>query len=649
MHSNFFKIFTLFTVLFLIDFQIAAIAAQKPSDIPIKNFAQLKSTSGLKLSPDGTQVAHFLPYKGRQMVVIKPIRGGKPVFVPQADNAEISWFRWANDNRIILSYGFTDKRGTVITRETRLYAIDANGENFRGLVKPKKRKLSLNRFGVESMVAQSPFIIDWLRDDPDHILVSLDGDQDGQNEVRRVNINTGKFKEIFKGKRGIQRYRTDQQNEIRLARGYYMSQFNKLYKSPITNQWRNIEKTSWGDKGFDLVDFTEDPKIAYARGKNEYGREALYKIDLETDKILEPVFSHEKVDFDQIIDHPVSDKPVGVEYTVDKTEIVYFDKKMRIIQKTVDRALPDTVNRIVSIQPEKKHYLIYAQSDVEPGAYLLLDMTEKTLNYISETMPGIAPEDMSPVKAVSYKSRDGVDIPAYLTIPKGKEAKNLPMVVLVHGGPQSRYDQMFHYIVQFLASRGYAVLQPNFRGSTGYGHEFAKAGEHQWGGVMQDDVTDGTNWLIEQAIADPGKVCIAGSSYGGYAAAMGLIKTPDLFACGISISAVLNMPDLIAFDKKFIGGKSWTKTMGLKGANPKTVSPYHRADEITAPILIIHAKDDHRIRYSQAKSMAKKLKKLKKDVTFVTLEDGDHNLDTETSRITQLTAIEKFLQKHIGQ
>jgi len=621
---------------------------QKPSEISIKAFAQLKSVRALRFSPDGTRIAHLVPYQGREWLAIKPVGAGEPVFIPPAEDAEISWFFWANKNRIILAYAYTGQRYTLTTREIRLFGVDANGKNLINIVKPRKKKNSAVRFGIEERPAQRPRIIDVLSDDPDHILLTLDGDQDGRSEVRRVNINTGRYKEIVWGKHGIQHYRTDQQNELRFAWGYDKTKFRQIYKSPITNKWRDIEKTSWGQKGFELISFSPDPKIIYVKGENEHGRQAIYQVDLEKDTILSPVFSHDKVDYDRIVDHPITDNAVGVQYTVDKPKTVYFDQKLRNIQKTVDNALKDTVNDIVSIEPNKKQYLIYAQSDVEPGVYYLLDMVRKNLDFISETMPGIVPEDMSPVQAVSYKARDAVDIPAYLTVPKDKEARNLPTVILVHGGPNARDNQMFNYTVQFLASRGYAVLQPNFRGSTGYGAAFEDAGDLQWGGVMQDDVTDGTKWLIEQGIADPQRVCIVGSSYGGYAAAMGLIKTPNLFQCGISTNGVMNIPRIIGFDKKFIGGRVWTKSMGLKGEDPKTVSPYHRADEIKVPMLIIHAKDDHRVRYSQAEAMAKKLKKLKKDVTLVTLEDGDHHLDTEASRIRELTAVGAFLKKHIG-
>jgi len=651
MFSRICKLFSGFMSIIIMLPQSGVFAAQKSSDIPIKAFAQLRMTTNLKLSPDGKYIAYFTPYKGHQVIIIKPMGAGQSVAVPPAEGTELAWFKWAKNDRLVFSYAFTASRklNSVTTRETRLFAVDPNGRNRTNLIRARDKNTIGTRLGKELVASQiQDDVIDWLPDDPDHILIAIDGNIDGKYEVRRVNIYTGKFKEIIAGFRGIQNYATDQQHIVRLAWGYELSQFHNMYKSPLTNKWKNVEKTSWGDKGFDLLGFTKDPIIAYAAGNNEQGRKAVFKINLETEEILAPVFSHERVDYDGIIYHPLTGKPIGVQYTVDKPEIIYFDKDLRSIQKTVDKALPDTVNVITNILPDKKQYMIYSSSDEEPGVYYLLDMMLKKLDFISETMPGIAPENMSAVKSISYKTRDGVDIPAYLTIPKGKEAKNLPVVIYVHGGPQYRDDQMFNHTVQFLASRGYAVLQPNFRGSKGYGQEFENKGKYQWGGIMQDDVTDGTKWLIEQGIANPKKICILGASYGGYAAAMGLVKVPDLYKCGVSISAVFDIPYQIATDKKYIGGRAWAKILGLEGADPETVSPYYRADEIKSPLLIIHAKDDNVVLYKQGQNMAQKLKKLKKKVTFITMENGAHNMDTEKSRIIKLTAIEKFLKKHIG-
>ncbi|PHZ86437.1 hypothetical protein CRD36_00685 [Paremcibacter congregatus] len=510
--------------------------AQKSSHIPIEAFAQLKTASGMQLSPDGTHLAFFVVHEGRQVIIIQPLQGKTAGVIPTGEGAEISWFRWINKTRLAVSYAYTSKRYLTTTRETRLYGFDLDGKNMINLIRPRKKQTIGTRLGTEKVPAQiQDKVVDWLPEDPDHILLSLDSDLDGNSEVRLIDVGSGHFSEVIRGNDGIQNYGTDQQNEIRLAWGYDRNSFQNRYKSSAKGYWRSISDTPWGGKGIDIVGFSPDPKIAYVSGYNERGRKAIFQINLETDEVLDPIFSHDQVDYDHIVKHPVTGKPVGVQYTIDQPKIIYFDDKLTRIQATVDHALPKTINRVVGLHEGKKLYLIHAMSDVDPGVYYLLDMKSKELQFIAETMPGITPKEMAPVQVVSYKNRIGVPIPGYLTLPKGRDTKNLPAIVLVHGGPHARDTQMFDYMVQFLANRGYAVLQSNFRGSEGFGKAFENAGRQQWGGRMQDDVTDSAQWLIAQGIADPKRICIAGASYGGYAAAMGLIKTPD---CSVAASAL---------------------------------------------------------------------------------------------------------------
>jgi dipeptidyl aminopeptidase/acylaminoacyl peptidase len=220
--------------------------------------------------------------------------------------------------------------------------------------------------------------------------------------------------------------------------------------------------------------------------------------------------------------------------------------------------------------------------------------------------------------------------------------------VLPHGGPQAREDRSFWFLSQFLASRGYAVLQPNFRGSSGYGHAFEDAGEREWGGKMQDDITDGTQWLIDEGIADPDRICIVGWSYGGYAAAMGAVKTPELYRCAASINGVLDLPRLIRDDKHYIGGRAWTRSIGLSDRSAADVSPYHQAKRIAVPLLIIQAKDDTRVHDDQGKRMFKRLQRMHKPVDYVEVELGGHEMYNEPARLFILESLQAFLNANIG-
>jgi dipeptidyl aminopeptidase/acylaminoacyl peptidase len=205
----------------------------------------------------------------------------------------------------------------------------------------------------------------------------------------------------------------------------------------------------------------------------------------------------------------------------------------------------------------------------------------------------------------------------------------------------------FWFLSQFLASRGYAIFLPNFRGSIGYGRRFQLAGRREWGGKMQEDVTDGTQWLIDEGIADPDRICIVGWSYGGYAAAMGAVQTPDMYQCAASINGVLNLPQLINDDRHYIGGTVWTRHMGLEDENAKVVSPYHQAEKIKIPMLVIQAKDDANVHLNQGQGMAERLRKLNKPVEYVEVDLGGHSMDNEAARQTILQSLETFLMESL--
>jgi dipeptidyl aminopeptidase/acylaminoacyl peptidase len=292
--------------------------------------------------------------------------------------------------------------------------------------------------------------------------------------------------------------------------------------------------------------------------------------------------------------------------------------------------------------------LSFSRCPISSRIYSLWDRGQKKIDTIGEVQPGLDATVLAPVEAVSYEARDGESIPAYLTVPRDVERRNLPVVLLPHGGPQSRDTKAYDFLPQFLASRGYAVMQPNFRGSTGYGGAFADAGIGQWGGLMQDDVSDAAGWLVEQGIADPERMCIVGWSYGGYSAAMAAVKTPQVFRCAASINGVLDLPRQIFEDKEYIGGSVWTKHMGLDGESAKSVSPYHQAERIVIPMLIIQARDDARVTSEQGQRMAKRLQRLDKPVEYVEIENGGHSLNNQAARLVILESLESFLATHIG-
>lgn len=628
---------------------IGAAQEARPQDIPIEAFARLPAISQVRISPDGTHLAYLMPVEGRNALIIHPL-GGQPVLIPHREDFDFNWFRWATDTRIVLSVYFAGRRITTDTIETRLIAIDRDGKNPELIIRPAKRELSSSRLSNEYLPPPQiqDQVVDWLRDDPDHILVTIDEDHDGESEIRRVNIRDGSYRNIREDRRGVQNWLLDNQGEIRLGWGYDGSRFLISIKMP-DGAWIDANTTGWSKDGHEPVSFDTDPRFLFVRGPNEHGLAALKRVDLDSGAIVETVFSSDRADVGGVVGDPLTGRPVGVAWNEDGPARWYFDAEMRSLQASIDKVLPDTANIISGMSENRRKIVVESSSDVDAGVFYLWDRDAGTISEIGVVMPGLPPELMSPTRRAVYRARDGLEIEGWLTLPvSAPQARNLPTVLLPHGGPHARTVKDFDWLRQFLASRGLAVFEPNFRGSTGRGKAFEAAGQREWGGKMQDDLTDAAEWLIEQGIADAERLCIVGGSYGGYAAAMAAVKTPDLFACAVGFNGVYDLPALILSDKDYIGGTAWTRSMGLGEENAKTVSPRHRASEIGIPMLLVHARDDVRVDFRQARDFARALEKSGKEVRLVELERGGHTLDDATARQTLLTALETFLAEHLA-
>ncbi|TNE62396.1 MAG: S9 family peptidase [Alphaproteobacteria bacterium] len=637
-----------------VSFAAPAMAAGKGAElVPVKTFASLPNYQRAKLSPDGKQIGYLTHWKGRTVLVLENLDGTDQVVVPSAEDASIFTFHWATDNRILVVYEFSMQRpgSRVVSSQTRLAAVDRDGGNMDWIVKGELfAKVGSRTAKERKPVAQFQHdILDLLPDDPEHILLALDADWDGDYEVWRLNIFNSNYKVVRDDTRGVQDWYMDHTGTIRLGIGYSGSERVAILLDGAGN-WVSLRKTDWYESA-SIAGFSVDPNVIYVRAPNKFGTQGLYKLALDSGTIIETVFENEKVDIGGVLKDPETDQPVGYYYTDDLYHAVYFDPTLDKIQQIVDKSLKGTSNGVIGKAKGRHAYLVLADSDRDPGVYYYLDLDAKSMNVLAPYMAGIDPANQAPVQPVSIPVRDGSHIPGYLTLPLGHDsAVGLPAVVLPHGGPLGVRDTAgWDWWAQFLANRGYAVLQPNFRGSGGYGAAFRMAGENQWGGLMQDDVTDATRWLIANGGVDAGRICIVGGSYGGYAALMGVVKEPDLYKCAVSVNGVADIPDLKDRAKNFVGGYAWIKTMGLAGASDSDVSPARRADEIKVPVLLVAAKDDATVDYHQSEDMAKKLRKLKKKGEFVLLDDGGHSMDTAESRAAMLTALEKFLKEQLGK
>ncbi len=633
-----------FTALFTPSYADDSNKPTKPSDIPVEAFARLNDGGQMEMSPDAASIAYIVSHKGRKHILVQKLDGTKRVLLPPIKEADIKWFTWKGNDLLLISYRFTVNDMGRTYASTRLVTYNLESNKMDILIKPKRSGM----YSRERIGNIGDSIIDLLPQDPDHILLELDDDYDGDTSIFKVNIRTRGRSEYFSSKFGVTNWSVDEQKNVRWGTGYHLNERRVMYLNPVTDKWEQVQDKDWYKKdSIAPVRFFDDPRFAYVYSPNEKGINGLAKFDMVEGKIVEEIFSHDKVDISGLVTSPETGKIIGVSYTEHSPNIHFLNKGFEHLYDRINGAIGSGWNHIVSMNIERKSFLILHMNYNAPAEYHYLNGKTGVIEFILSANSSLPQNLMAEVQPIKYQARDGLTIHGYLTLPKGKAPNNLPTVIFPHGGPSARDTLSFDPWAQFFASRGYAVLQPNFRGSTGYGDQFRELGDHQWGGAMQDDVTDATNWLINEGIADPTKTCIVGASYGGYSALMGAVKEPDLYKCAISINGVTNLPSMIRHEKQFVGGRVWTKDIGLEDESAISVSPYHLAKKIKVPVLIVHSKDDPVVPYSQGRDMARELKRLKKSVTYVEVENGDHFLDTAETKLAAFKAMETFLKEHL--
>jgi len=344
---------------------------------------------------------------------------------------------------------------------------------------------------------------------------------------------------------------------------------------------------------------------------------------------------------------------IGAYYVTDKPQVRWFDDDYARYQRIIDRALPDTFNLITGSSKDDRLMLVLSFSDRDPGTYFVYDRVEKSLTLVATCMNWIKPEQMAAMNPIQYPARDGLIIHGYLTYPSTGRREKLPLVVMPHGGPWVRDVWGYDPLVQMLASRGYAVLQMNYRGSPGYGQEFRDRGLREVGGAIQNDIEDGVRWTIQQGVADPRRIAIVGGSFGGYAALFALGHNPELYRCGISLAGVTDWPAIferLSESQAKIARQFWIEEFGDPGTNQvdlRAISPVNFADKITAPVLLIQGKEDYVVPPKQAREMVAALKKAGRPPEAVFLNDVGHGLRTEEARVEAFKSIAAFLEKNL--
>ncbi|UGQ45844.1 alpha/beta hydrolase family protein [Massilia endophytica] len=645
--------------------QVSSPAALAPP--PVEAFFDNPQFSAAAISPSGKYVAARVSGNGaRQRLAVFEVATGKVNVVAQFRDADVRNFQWVNDERLIYDSEDLQKADGKAFFAPGLFAVNRDGTEPRPLAHRNYR--FVEETGIDRQLPWNTFMIPHTaRRDSSFVYVQsveFEGDHDftiRHKRLIRLDTRTGRAIN-FIGPRTVKRWLLDYAGEPRLALASDEGTSTVLYRDPKRgNEWRPLAEFHRyldSDDSFEPLGFGPDGTL-YVNSSRGRDKSAVYTYDIETGKLGDqPVVQLEDYDFAGRL----AFSPAGLQgFTVvaDGLSTQWLDAKMQALQNTIDKLLPATINVVMPpSDPTVNNVVVAAYSDVQPLVYLVYNADTGKLIRLGDALPQIDSTKMSRRALVNYKARDGLSIPAWITLPHGGR-KNLPMVVLVHGGPWVRGDTWaFNEEAQFLASRGYVVLQPEFRGSTGYGKALYQAGIKQWGLKMQDDIADGARWAIAQGYADPKRICIAGSSYGGYSTLMGLINDADLFRCGVNWAGVTDielmykgswtLPSDMSDAWKKYGMPQLVGDPGKDAEQLKRTSPLLLAAKIKQPLLLAYGSSDLRVPLYHGKRFYDAVKPTNQKVEWIEYEHEGHGWALPENRFDFWKRVEKFLDQNIG-
>lgn len=619
------------------------------TELPIAAFASLPYITNVSLSPDGKQVAALInvnasTFTGSLIVVWDlTTKEKKPVLKAENGTFVINWFNWANNNTLLVSSRYPNKRYGVATKETLLWKVDINTLEAKSVLS--------NRY-LDNKQIYPQFqdrIVDLLDHDPNAILLALalDSNTSGTGVIR-LKLDKGIGKTIESNQKHVFEWITDRQSRVRIAHYFHDTNIKYLTKDIGQRGWRTLwEYEAFSESAKTPMGFDNDPNILFYKAYHN-DKLAIFKTDIsQPDFDPELIYANPNYDVSgNLIYSKVHNKVVGITH---KSGVnTYWNEHYSILQDAIDQALPDTNNDIYGGSDDENKFIVLATNNKQAGTYYLWDRKASTLLSLASKYPDLDPDLMREKNVIEYKARDELEIEGFLTLPKNKITSPVPTIIFPHGGPISNDTEDFDYWTQFFANRGYAVLQMNFRGSWGYGFDFMKAGLQNWGLQMQQDVEDGTRWLINQGIADPQKICIVGASYGGYAALMEAANNSELYQCAVSFGGVTDIPSLVKSARNFVNSKITKEQIGSNYKALRSRSPVEKAQDIDVPVLLVHGSKDRVVLPSHSKKMYKKLRKANKNVTYIELEDGDHYLSNQPHRLRFFNEMDQFLKQHLN-
>lgn len=624
----------------------AAETAQTQSEpekpLPAEQFAALPFLSGPELSPDGERLAAKVSVKGRQMLAIFSLFEQGALELVAAGESDLNWWKWVNDDWLVVGLGALQGLFGDNWYISRMAGISRDGKT----MKPIAFRDAAQNAGNLMWVAQ---------DGSPRILLSrqtsvYSSDPGFWPEVLEADVSTGKSKVIVKSRSNITYWYADGAGTVRMGLGYDPLALRTwlVYRENAGDSFRTIDRASQR-KDEDLLSpqlFLPDPGKAIISDRDN-GFDALYDFDLTTMTRGRKLFSVPDHDLDYIIANRTGDGLAGIAYTDTRSRIQWVDADLAKIQADLDKAVgADRTARIVSFNRDQTRMLVLVGGADRAGAYYYFDIASGKMVFIANNSPGLKNAALNPVKTVRYAARDGLGMSAVLTLPRRRQPTRLPVIVMPHGGPAARDEEGWDWWAQFMAERGYAVIQPNYRGSSGFGAAFSDKGDGEWGLKMQDDLNDALDFLAREGIGDRTRACMVGGSYGGYAALRAAQRDGKLYRCAVSFAGVSDLRHLAISDARSLYGRSWRHRLRERAPDFAAVSPLNFPEQFGAPVLLVHGAKDLRVPVEQSRRMAEKLKQAGKAVRYVEQPLGDHHFSRADDRLQFLKELEAFLAEH---
>jgi len=599
-------------------------------EISVEDFMKNPGNFGYELSPDGNYITFSSAWENRANVFVKKMNDdSEPVRVSNSKDRDVAGFYWKDNNLLYVK----DKGGD---ENFHIYSTTFNGSEEKDLTPYPNVTVG---------------ILSGLQGVKDEILIMMNKEDATVFDVYKLNVKTGETTHVAKNPGNITSWLADRNGNVRIAVASDGVEGTILYRDSEKDEFKPFIEMEAGDEVMPLA-FSKDNQYIYATSNKGRDKVEVVKYDLKGNE--EVIMSNDQVDVSGVLYSAEHDKLLYGAYITDKPHYQFFDENFEKLFRKIQSKLNvhESELGINDYNKEMTKFIVSVSSDTVYGKYYYYDSTTDELTELATLSPWLNPNELAEMHPISYKSRDGLTINGYLTLPKNKEAKDLPLIVNPHGGPWARDMWGFNPEVQLLANRGYAVLQVNFRSSTGYGKEFLQAGNKQWGLKIQDDITDGVQWAIDQGIADPDRIGIYGASFGGYATLAGITYTPDLYAAAVDYVGVSNIFTLLNTIPPY-----WETMRNMfyeRVGHPEkdkelltAVSPVFHADKIKTPLFVAQGANDPRVNKAESDQIVEALRARGVDVEYMLKDNEGHGFANEENRIEFYNAMVRFFDSHL--